>query len=830
MGIGLDDVKNAIIAANSVTPVGGFSGGSAAESIATSDQLITPDEYDQVIVRAANGTVVPLSQVSSIVAGVRNTRAAGWYNHQPSVLLTVTKQPDANIIDTVDGVKAMIPELKKWIPAGIDFSIMSDRSITIRSSVSDIERSLLISIGLVMMVVLVFLRRASAVLGAAVTVPLSLGGTFAAMWAAGFSIDNLSLMAITICVGFVVDDAIVMIENIDRNIALGLTPMQAALAGAGQIGFTVVSISLSLIAAFIPLLFMSGIIGLFFREFSLTLAFAIAISAFVSLTVTPMICGRLLPANQERRPSRFDKIVEGGLSAAVRFYGRTLKVALVHPIAMLALMALTIVLTVQIFRVMPKGFFPQDDTGLIFGFTEGSPDVSFPAMRALQEQAGDIVDSDPGIASTASFVGGGRTVNTGTLFISVKPGNSSQVVINRLRARLATLPGIRVFMAPVQDIRVGARQGKSQYQFTLSDSNYPELIAWYPKVLAKLQTVPSLVDVSADREPGGLQANVVVDRTVASRLGVTIQAIDDALGDAFSQAQIATIYSDRNSYRVILTVPQSRQTDPNDLTGIYVTGANDTQVPLASVAHIDRGTAPLQVNHQGQFPSVTITYDTAEGATLDAANADLTAAFAGLHPPDSLHGDFAGDAAALAQNGNDEVTLLVAALFAVYIILGILYESLIHPLTIVSTLPSAGLGALIALDAFNMQLTIIAFIGIILLVGLVKKNGIMLVDFAIAAERSRDLSPRDAIYEACLVRFRPILMTTLAAMLGALPLAFASGPGAVLRQPLGIAIVGGLVLSQAMTLYTTPVVYMLLSKLRRANRPSALQKVALQTR
>ncbi|WP_089174529.1 efflux RND transporter permease subunit [Bosea sp. AS-1] len=830
MGLSLDTIRTAIVNANTVSAVGSFDGERLSETLSANNQIRQPEDYGNIVVRSAKGTVVRLADVATVERGVRNSRAAGWYNGKPAILITITKQADANVIDTVDRVKALLPEVERWVPAGIDVSIMSDRTVTIRASIADIQHTLLISIALVMLVVFLFLRRTTLTIAAGVTVPLSIAGTFAAMWAAGFTLDNLSLMAVTISVGFVVDDAIVMIENIERNVARGISPLRAALLGAGQIGFTVVSISLSLIAAFIPLFFMDGVAGRFFREFTLTLTFAILVSTAVSLSVTPMVCAHFLRGGPHA-PSRFDRIVERVLAGMTGFYARTLGVVLRHSWLMLIVMIATVALTVQMFRSAPKGYFPQDDTGLIIGFTQASTDISFPAMAQLQQRGAAIVSSDPAVLGVASFIGGGSgSVNTGRFFVSLKPleerGLSSAQVVNRLRGRLGSIPGLRIFLTPVQDVRAGGRQGRSQYQFTLWDPNLPELEEWVPKVLERLRTLPELVDVSTDREQGGLEAQVVIDRNKASQLGVAIQAIDNVLSDAFSQRQISTIYGARNQYRVVIEVAPSRSRDPNDILDLYVPGRNGTQVPLRSLVKVERGTAPLVINHQGQFPAVTITYDLAPGVGLQEASDALVAAVEGLHMPASLRAEFAGDAKAFAQGAGSQGMMILVAILAVYIILGVLYESLIHPVTILSTLPSAGLGALIALRIAGADLTIIAFIGIILLIGIVKKNGIMLVDFAISAERQRAMSSREAIFAACLERFRPILMTTLSAMLGAVPLMIATGPGAELRRPLGITIVGGLILSQILTLYTTPIIYLWMSKLGIRRRAAPAEPAA----
>ncbi|MBV9053227.1 MAG: efflux RND transporter permease subunit [Hyphomicrobiales bacterium] len=819
MGISLEAIRTAIVNANAPNQLGSFESASQSETIGTNDRITALQDYRDIVVTAANGTVVKLSQIAQIERGVRNSRAAGWYNRKPAVLLLVTKQANANVIDTVDRVKALIPQLKRLIPAGVNIEVMADRTLTIRASINDIQRTLMIAIALVMMVVFVFLRRATPTIAAGITVPLSLAGTCAAMWLAGFTLDNLSLMAITISVGFVVDDAIVMIENIHRNMEAGMGRLEAALVGARQIGFTVVSISVSLIAAFIPLLFMQGILGRLFREFSLTLVFAIVASTFISLTVTPMICGRFMRRDDDSNPRWYDRVIEGALSRLTQAYARSLGIGLRHPWLMLVVTLLTVGLTVELFRTTPKGYFPQDDTGLLFGFTEASPDVSFPAMEELQQKAGDIVVADPAVAGVSSFVGGQSTVNHGIFYVSLKPEPERKLsalqVIARMREKLDTLAGLRVYFFPVQDLRAGARQGKAQYQFTLWDPNFAELVEWFPKVLARIRKVPGLVDVSSDREKGGLEANVVIDRAAASRLGVAIQDIDSALGDAYAQRQISTIFSQRNQYRVVLEVTPSRSRDPSDFADLYVPGRGGVAVPLSSVAHVERTSAPLVVNHQGQFPSVTITYNLPPNTPVGVATDAIQKAVDEMHLPGGLHAEFAGDAKAIADNSSGQGVLILVALLAVYIVLGVLYESLVHPVTIISTLPSAGLGALIAINVAGLDLTVIAFIGIILLIGIVKKNGIMLVDFAIHAERVRGLRPAESILEACVERFRPILMTTLAALFGAVPLAVATGAGAELRRPLGITIVGGLILSQALTLYTTPVIYLQMARLSR---------------
>ena len=823
MGLSMEDVRTAITNANAIGPLGNFDGDKRAVSIGINGQLRTASEYDPVVVKTVNGTVIRLSSVASITPSVRNTRSAGWFDKMPSVLLIITKQNNANVIDTVDRIYALLPELRQWVPAALDISVLSDRTQTIRASVHDMQITLGATAVLVMLVVFLFLRRAAPTAAAGVTVPLALAGTCAAMWAAGFSIDNVSLMALAVSVGFVVDDAIVMIENVFRNLEQGASPMRATLKGARQIGFTVISISVSLIAAFIPLLFMGGIVGRLFREFSVTLAFAIVVSTFVSLSVTPMLCAYFVREPPSKTATWLDRRVERALARMLRFYDRTLAFTFAHRAATLVGFVATIALTAFLFVHTPKGFFPQDDTGLIFGATQASTDISFEAMEKLQQRAVDLVLADPAVDGVGSSVGASyfnASVNRGRMFISLKPlaGRgyvSTPLVVARLRGKLSRIPGLRVFMVPAGDLRIGGRQSDSQYQFTLWSADIDALQHWVPKVLERVKQVPGVVDVTTDREQGGLQAMVNIDRKAAASLGVRVQDIDNALNDAFSQRQISTIYTQRNQYRVILEVDRRYQRDPADLSRIFVPSNNGAQVPLSAVAKVERGVAPLVVNHQGQFPSTTITYNLTPETKLDTATAGIAQAVAEMHLPDSIRSDFAGDALAFKQSAGAQPLLLIAALIAVYIVLGVLYESLAHPLTIISTLPSAGLGALLALQIANAELSLIAFIGIILLIGIVKKNGIMMVDFALDGERRRGLSPERAIHEACMERFRPILMTTLAAMFGAVPLLIAVGPGSELRRPLGITIIGGLLVSQALTLYTTPVIYLLLDRMHR---------------
>ena len=822
MGLGLDQVANAIVNSNVQAPTGAFSGDGQGVTIATTDQLNTPEDYRGIVVASKNGAVVRLADVATVKRGVRNRNAAGWYNGKPAVILVIFKQPGANVIETVDNVQALMPQLQQWIPKGIDISVLADRTQTIRSSVADIQRTLLISVVLVMGVVFVFLRRLSPVAAAGVTVPLSLLGSTAAMWAAGFSIDNISLMALTIAVGFVVDDAIVMIENVESNVERGLPRLEATLLGARQIGFTVVSISLSLVAVFVPLLFLPGIAGKLLREFGWTLTFAIGISMVVSLTVTPMLCA-WLPAPKHDKPSRFDLWFEGGLDRIISGYTRTLRFALDAPwLVLFAGILPTVVATIFLFVYIPKGGLPQDDIGLLNGTTEAAADVSFDEMARLQKQAMEVLSNDPDVQDVGSFIGSGNLTaasNQGRLFVALKPASqrttSSFDVINRLRPKFAKILGLEVTMVPSQDLRAGGRLSKAQFQYTLSDASLDELNEWYPQVLDRLRKLPALADVSSDRLQGGLRANIVIDRTAAARLGVSITTLDAGLNSAFGQRQDSIIYTQRNNYRVVVEVPRARQQDLRDLSTTYVSTASGGQVPLTAVARIERGAIPLVVNHQVVSPAITITFNTAEGASLESAVNAVDAAVAELSLPPGLRAGFAGDAADFRKTAGGMGIALVGALLSVYIILGVLYESYVHPITIISTLPSASVGALLSLLLFGKDFTVIAFIGILLLIGIVKKNGIMLVDFALHAERDRGLSPHDAALEAARERFRPIVMTTLAALFGALPLAFATGVGVEMRRPLGITIVGGLLLSQLLTLYTTPVIYLLMSKLRR---------------
>jgi multidrug efflux pump len=826
-GIATDDVRTAIINANPLGPVGIFNGGRQSETLSINPQMRTAAQFREIVVKSAGGNFLRLSDIATVRDATRNSRSIAWFNKQPAVLLLITKQGDANVIDTVDRVKALLPELKQWIPAGIEISTLTDRTGTIRASVDDMEWTLGATALLVMLVVFVFLRRLTPTIAAGVSVPLALAGTCAGMWLAGFSIDNLSLMALAISVGFVVDDAIVMIENMYRNLERGMQPYQAALDGARQIGFTVLSISLSLVAAFTPLIFMDGIVGRLLREFSLTLTFAIVVSTVVSLTVTPMICAHYIKAPVSHNETWFDSIVERSLARIVRFYERTLRVVLGFPILTMIVFLATIALTVTLYIKTPKGYFPSDDSGLIIGSTRASADVSFQSMRDLQQSIADIVMADDAVEGIGSIVGGtsgSGGQNRGRMFISLKSpdqraGLTTQQFIDRIRPKLTAIPGIRLFLFASQDIRTGGRQSDSDYQYTLSSTDLDLLQKWAPLVAKRMETVEGITDVSSDRDPGGLQLNLTIDRKAAASLGVRVQDIDNALNNAFSQRQISTIYTQRNQYQVVLEIMPHYQNDPSDLDHIFVAGANGMQVPLSTVVHSTRGLSPLAVYHSGSFPSTTVSFGLMPDVPLEVATVNIQRAVDELHMPEGIRASFEGNAGDFRKTTGRQPLLILAALIAMYIVLGVLYESLLHPLTIISTLPSAGLGALLALQVTNSPLTIIAFVGIILLIGIVKKNGIMIVDFALEAERQRGLTSEDAIFEACIARFRPILMTTMAALFAGLPLILATGPGTELRRPLGITIIGGLFVSQILTLYTTPVIYLLIDRLRRPREP-----------
>ena len=823
-GISTDAVRTAIVGANAFGPIGTFNNTFQGETLGLNPQMRTAAEFKDIVLASSNGNFMRLSDVANVIDATRSSRSIAWFNKQPAVLLQITKQADANVLDTVDRIKDLIPQLKQWIPAGVQISTLTDRTGTIRASVDDMQWTLAATCVLVMFVVFVFLRRGVPTLAAGISVPLALAGTCAGMWAAGFSIDNLSLMALAISIGFVVDDAIVMIENMYRNLEHGMRPFQAALEGAKQIGFTVLSISLSLIAAFTPLIFMDGIVGRLLREFSLTLVFAIAVSTVVSLTVTPMICAQYIKGATSADETWFDRTVEGFLSRILKFYERTLKVVLRLPLLTLMVFFGTIALTVLLYAKMPKGYFPTDDSGFIFGSTRASADVSFQSMLVLQQRVADIVIADPAVDTIGSTLGGsggpgGGGSNRGTMFISLKPvdergGISTALVIDRLRRELGKIPGIRLFMVAAQDIRAGGRQSDSDYQYTLSTADLGLLQKWAPIVSKRMESVEGITDISSDSDDAGLQFNLSIDRNMASSLGVDVQDIDNALNNAFSQRQISIVYTQRNQYQVVLEVDPKFQEDPADLAHIYVNGAGNAQVPLSALVHYSRGLAPLAVRHTASFPSTTVSFNLMPNVPLQTATDNIQRAVNELHMPEGIRGSFEGNAADSQKTAGRQPLLILGALIAVYIVLGVLYESLVHPLTIILTLPSAGLGALLALAITGLPLTVIAFVGIILLIGIVKKNGIMIVDFALEGERHRGLSSDEAIFEASMARFRPILMTTMAALLAAVPLVIATGPGTELRRPLGVTIIGGLIVSQILTLYTTPVIYLLIDRLR----------------
>jgi len=826
-GLAGQDVYTAVRQANVTGPVGGFEGDDRAETIGTNGQLRRAADYRPLILKSSNGATVRLGDVASVVDGVANTMLAAWFGKQPAILLTITKTADANVIDTVDRINAVLPLLRSWMPPDIRLTILSDRTQTIRASVDEVQINLLISVVLVLLVVTLFMRRLVPTVAAGVTVPLSIAGTLAAMWFEGFALDNFSLLALTISVGFVVDDAIVMIENIVRHMEHGKTPMQAAFDGARQIGFTVMSISVSLVAVFIPVLFMGGILGRLFHEFAATLTLAIAISAVVSLTLTPMLCGRFMhrdpPTRRRGMFAWLDGAVERCFQAVLRFYAASLDVALRWRRLMLFFIVATLGLTVWLYTVVPKSFFPDEDNGLIQGVTVAGPEISFAAMAERQRAVVDVLLGDPAVAAVGSTIGvasGWSAMNRGWLTVSLKPlaergGLTPEQVIDRLRPRMARIGATQVFLWSAQNLRSGGRAGSSN-QFVLLGQDLSELRGWTEQLAEKLRSVPGATDVTSDQDRAGPQANVVIDRTAAARLGVSVSAIDAALNNAFAQRQISIIYTSRNQYRVVLEVDPRLQADPSGLDRIYVGAADGTQVPLLSVVRLERGTAPLAVRHQGQFPAATISFNTAPGVAQGDAMAAVEQAARDLRMPETIRTQFAGNARWLRESLASQPFLIAAAVLAIYIVLGVLYESLTQPITIISTLPSAGLGALLALLVTGTDLSIMAIIGILLLMGIVKKNAIMMVDFALEQERRHGQAPLEAIHAACLVRFRPIMMTTMAALLGAVPLAVGYGAGGELRRPLGIAIIGGLIVSQALTLYTTPVVYLALQRRRRA--------------
>jgi multidrug efflux pump len=854
LGLSMEDLRTAISQSSVNQAKGSFDGQRESYTIGANDQLLTSEQYKRLIVAYRNSRPVYLSDVADVSDGIENLRQAAWMNLEPAVILNIQRQPGANIIDVVERVKKLLGQLEASLPAAIKVTVLTDRTVTIRASVEDVQWELMLTVGLVVLVIFLFLRNLSATIIPSVAVPLSLIGTFAVMYMLGYSLNNLTLMALTISTGFVVDDAIVMIENIIRYIEEGETPLEAALKGSAEIGFTIVSLSVSLIAVLIPLLFMGDIVGRLFREFAVTLSVTILVSAIVSLTLTPMMCAKILrhkPPSEQRWLYRASERV---FEWVIRQYGKTLGWVLRHQALTLLVAMATLVATVYLYVIVPKGFFPVQDTGVILGVSEAPQTVSFHAMSRLQQTLTAVILQDPAVESLSSFIGidgTNTTLNSGRIQINLKPLEERKIsaleVIRRLQPALAKVDGITLFMQPVQDLTVETRVSRTQYQFSLEDPDAKELSEWVPKVVAKLESLPQLRDVASDQQNEGLQTRVVIDRDTASRLGVTPQMIDDALYDAFGQRQITILFTQLTQYRVVLEVKPEFRMKPEDVQNVYVHSPQAGKIPLATFTHVEQRTVPLAVNHQGQFPVAVISFNLARGASLGDAVAAIDGALAEpladvnadgnpRHPeraaesgdelelPASIHAGFQGTARAFQASLSNEPLLILAALVTVYIVLGVLYESYIHPITILSTLPSAGVGALWALLICRLDLNVIGLIGIILLIGIVKKNAIMMIDFALDAERNQGLSPGEAIYDACLLRFRPIMMTTLAALLGAVPLAMGSGMGAELRRPLGITIIGGLVFSQVLTLYTTPVIYLAFDRLaKRFGGPPAAE-------
>ncbi|HEV8202871.1 MAG TPA: MdtB/MuxB family multidrug efflux RND transporter permease subunit [Pyrinomonadaceae bacterium] len=814
-GLSLEDVRTALQQTSVNQAKGNFDGPQQSYQIDANDQILSDKDYKSIVIAYRNGAPVVLSDVATVVNGAENVKQAAWMNNVPAVIVNIQRQPGANIIQVVDRIKALLPQLQTTLPPAIQVSVLTDRTVTIRASVKDVQFSLMLTVALVVMVIFLFLRNIPATIIPSVAVPLSLVGTLAVMYLVGYSLNNLTLMALTIATGFVVDDAIVMIENIVRYLEEGEKPLQAALKGAEQIGFTIVSLTISLIAVLIPLLFMGDIVGRLFREFAITLSVTILVSAVVSLTLTPMMCSRLLRARSDREEGRFYRASERVFQKVIDFYGSTLRWVLKFRAITLLVAVATLVLTIWLYIVVPKGFFPVQDTGVIQGISEASQRISFPAMAQKQQELARIILKDPAVESLSSFIGvdgTNTTLNSGRILINLKPLDERKInataVMNRLQTSLAPVDGITFYMQPVQDLTVEDRVSRTQYQYTLESPNADELNTWTTRLVAKLKTLPQLQDVATDQQTGAAQTTLVIDRVTASRLGVTPLAIDQTLYDAFGQRQISTLFTQSNQYHVILETLPNFQNNPAKLQDIYVRSANGPSVPLSTFSHFEPGTTSLAVNRQGQFPVVTISFNLAPRASLGEATSAIEGAEKELNMPASVQGSFQGTAQAFKNSLTNEPILILAAIITVYIVLGVLYESYIHPLTILSTLPSAGVGAILALLLFRSELTVVAIIGIILLIGIVKKNAIMMIDFALDAERNHGKEPDEAIYQACLLRFRPIMMTTMAALLGALPLAFGSGTGSELRRPLGITLVGGLMLSQLLTLYTTPVIYL----------------------